>query len=149
MENGLFAKPEKCEFHKASVSFLGYIIRQGHLAANPAKVRAVAEWPVHGSRKELQRFLGFANFYRRFIWDYSRIVEPLTRLTSTQRVFQWTEKAQEAFERLKRLFTTAPVLAHPDPARQFMVEVDASESQSAILSQRTSTDDKVHPCAFL
>ena len=73
MENGLFAKQEKCEFHKTSVSSLGYIIWQGHLVADPANVRAVTEWSVPGTRKDLQRFLGFANFYRRFIRDYSQL----------------------------------------------------------------------------
>ena len=67
LENGLYAKPKKCEFHKASVSFLGFIIHQGQLATDPAKVRAVVKWPTPDTRKQLQRFLGFANFYRRFI----------------------------------------------------------------------------------
>lgn len=85
-------------------------------------------------------FLGFANFYRYFIRGYSRVAGPLTRLTSTASPFAWNSKAQDAFDRLKLLFTTAPVLAHPDPKHQFIMEVDASDlAIGAVFSQRSST----------
>ena len=83
-ENKLFVKAEKCSFHTDSVSFLGFVVQRGQLQADPEKVRAVSEWPVPTTRKQLQRFLGFANFYRRFIRDYSRVAAPLTQLTSTK-----------------------------------------------------------------
>lgn len=74
---------------------------------------------------------------------------PLTRLTSMLRPFTWTEEAQAAFKQLKTLFTTAPVLSHPDPARQFVVEVDASDmGVGAVLSQRGAKDEKLHPCTY-
>lgn len=82
LENRLFGKAEKCEFHVSTVSFLGYIIERGNLKADPAKVDAVLNWPVPVNRKQLQSFLGFANFFRRFIRDYSKIAAPLTCLTS-------------------------------------------------------------------
>ncbi|KAK7940550.1 hypothetical protein WMY93_003876 [Mugilogobius chulae] len=149
LENKLFVKAEKCEFHKPKVSFLGFVIEKGRLSADPAKIQAVVEWPTPTSRKLLQRFLGFANFYRRFIRDYSRVAAPLTRLTSTSNPFTWTSEAQEAFDRLKHKFTSAPVLIHPDPGRQFVVEVDASDlGVGAILSQRSPETNKLHPCAF-
>ncbi|KAI3368434.1 hypothetical protein L3Q82_025448 [Scortum barcoo] len=72
LENRLFVKKEKCEFHASQVDFLGFIIKEGCVQADPAKVRAVAEWPIPTNRKLLQRFLGFANFYRRFIRNYSQ-----------------------------------------------------------------------------
>ncbi|KAI3360666.1 hypothetical protein L3Q82_002529 [Scortum barcoo] len=89
LENRLYFKKEKCEFHTSRVSFLGFIIERGQIQADPEKVRAVAEWPVPTSRKLLQRFLGFANFYRRFIRNYSQVAAPLTALTSPAHVFQW------------------------------------------------------------
>ena len=90
LENKLYAKAEKCSFHVASVSFLGFIVEKGQIKTDPAKVQAVAEWPTPTSRKQLQRFLGFANFYRRFIRDYSKVATPLTRLTSVKIPFGWS-----------------------------------------------------------
>ncbi|KAK7878585.1 hypothetical protein WMY93_030421 [Mugilogobius chulae] len=128
---------------------ISFVIEQGQLKADPEKLKAVAEWPTPESRKQLQRFLGFANFYRRFIKDYSRKAAPLTRLTSTSIPFKWSTEAETAFTTLKRLFISAPVLSHPDPSRQFVVEVDASDSGiGAVLSQRSPEDNKMHPCAF-
>jgi len=84
LENKLYVKPEKCEFHTSSISFLGYIIAQGQVEPVPVKIKAVAHWPAPDSCKELQRFLGFANFYPCFIRDYSKVAAPLTSLTSTK-----------------------------------------------------------------
>lgn len=149
LENKLYVKAEKCEFHSSSVSFLGFVIAGGEVRPDPAKVRAVVEWPVPTTRKQLQRFLGFANFLRRFIRNYSSVAAPLTGLTSLSVPFRWTAAANAAFCRLKSLFSTAPVLVQPDPSGQFIVEVDASDTGvGAVLSQRSATDGKVHPCAF-
>ncbi len=149
LENRLFVKAEKCMFHSRSVTFLGSVVSAEGISMDPDKVRAVIEWPVPDSRIALQRFLGFANFYRRFIRNFSQVAAPLTALTSVRSHFTWSEVAQNAFDHLKRLFTSAPILITPDPTRQFIVEVDASDvGVGAILSQRSSRDDKVHPCAF-
>lgn len=149
LENRLFVKVEKCDFHVSSVSFLGFVVEKGQLKADPAKVQAVTEWPVPSTRKHLQRFLGFANFYRRFIRNYSQVAAPLTQLTSSKLPFVWSQAAEAAFNRLKCLFTSAPVLSHPDPSQQFVVEVDASDTGvGAVLSQRSPEDHKMHPCAY-
>jgi hypothetical protein len=120
LENKLFVKAEKCEFYVSSVSFLGYIIAQGELRMNPAKVRAVTEWPVPMNLKQLQHFLGFANFYRQLIRDYSRLAAPLTALTSTSTTSHWFPEAEAAFQKLKYRFTSAPILTQPDPELQFV-----------------------------
>lgn len=147
LENRLFVKSEKCDFHVDSVAFLGYIIERGDLKPDPAKVQTVLTWPEPPNRRQLQRFLGFANFYRRFIRDFSKLALPLTRLTSPKVSFQWDQSAQEAFLRLKERFATAPILCQPDLQQQFVVEVDASDSGvGAVLSQRR--EGKLHPCAF-
>ena len=149
LENKLFVKVEKCKFHVDSVDFLGYIIEQGQVRTDPEKVQAVAQWPKPSTRKQLQRFLGFANFYRRFIRDYSRVAGPLNQLTSPAIPFSWTTQAEAAFSELKRRFTSAPILMNPDPSLQFIVEVDASNTGvGAVLSQRSVSDQKLHPCAF-
>ena len=150
LENQLFVKAEKCEYHQDTVAFLGYVISPGAIQMDQQKVRAVLEWPAPSSRKELQSFLGFANFYRRFIRNYGTLAAPLTALTSPAVKFVWSSSAEGAFCALKQRFTSAPILIQPDPDRQFIVEVDASDiGIGAVLSQHSAKDNKVHPCAFL
>ncbi|KAI2647554.1 Transposon Tf2-6 polyprotein [Labeo rohita] len=149
LENGLFVKAEKCVFHAQSIPFLGYIVSPEGIRMDPDKVKAVVDWPTPDSRKALQRFLGFANFYRCFIRNFSQLAAPLTALTSSKTTFRWSDAANVAFSNIKSRFVSAPILVAPDPTRQFVVEVDASEvGVGAVLSQRFSSDDKMHPCAF-
>ncbi len=102
------------------------------------------------SIKELQRFLGFVNFYRRFIQNYSSIAGPLTDLLKHKpKSLSWTPSAMESFNILKQTFITAPILVHPDPNKAFVVEVDASTTGvGAVLSQQQGNPAKLHPCAF-
>ncbi|KAL4009381.1 hypothetical protein ACER0C_003233 [Sarotherodon galilaeus] len=147
LENRLFVKGEKCEFHVSTVAFLGHVIDHGNLKTDPAKVQAVVDWPTPSNRRQLQSFLGFANFYRRFVRDYSKLALPLTRLTSPKVPFRWDELAQRAFAHLKDRFASAPILVQPDLNLQFIVEVDASDAGvEAVLSQRQG--GKLHPCAY-
>ena len=150
LSNHLFAKAEKCEFHVSSVTFLGFIVSEDNIQMDPTKVSAVTGWPTPSTRKQLQQFLGFANFYRRFIRNFSSVAAPLHALTSSKARFLWSLPADQAFKRLKEIFTSAPVLTLPDPHQQFVVEVDASDlGIGGILSQRSQADNKLHPCAFL
>lgn len=115
-----------------------------------SKVSAVAQWPTPSSHKRLQGFLGSANFYRKFIRNYSITAAPLHALTSPHVPFSWSPQAETAFKRLQRSFTSAPILVHPDPSLQFVVEVDASGvGIGAVLSQKSPVDGRLHPCAFL
>ncbi len=110
----LYAKIEKCEFHQTSVSFLGYEISSGGVAMEDKKVQAVIDWPQPVTLKELQRFLGFANFYRRFIRNFSTVAAPMTSMLKRGRQrLVWTPAAIAAFQKLKERFTTAPILHHP------------------------------------
>ncbi len=84
LEKKLFAKVVKCQFHARSVSFLGFILSPEGIRMDPAKVKAVADWPTPDSSRAVQRFLGFANFYRRIIRNFSQVALPLTDLTSTK-----------------------------------------------------------------
>lgn len=87
LENKLFVKAEKCEFHAVKTSFLGFLLQAGRIAMDPAKVAAVTDWPEPRDRRQLQWFLGFANFYRWFIRGFSKVVAPLHALTSLKVVF--------------------------------------------------------------
>nr|XP_023655862.1 uncharacterized protein LOC111837765 [Paramormyrops kingsleyae] len=150
-DHHLYVKGEKCEFHRSTIKFLGYLIRPGEVAMDPSKIQGIREWPQPKTIKELERFLGFANFYRRFIRGFSAVAAPLTNLLrgGTKRL-AWSEDATQAFTALKERFCTAPVLQQPDPNEPFIVEVDASEvGIGAVLSQRDPRSGKFHPCAFL
>ncbi len=146
----LYAKLEKCEFHTTSVTFLGYIISHEGVAMDESKAHAVLDWPLPSNIMELQRFLGFANFYRRFIRGFSSIAAPLSDMTKKGlHRLQWTTVAHKAFDQLKYQFTTSPILHHPDPNSPFVVEVDVSNiGIGAILSQRQGDPAKLYPCAY-
>ncbi len=116
-EHGLYAKLEKCEFDKSSVAFLGYVISPDGIFMDKSKVETIQCWATPSSIKDIQRFLGFANFYRRFIKGYSKITTLLTTLTCKDKPFSWNPTAQAAFDTLKMAFTSAPILIHPYPAK--------------------------------
>ncbi|KAI2655924.1 Transposon Tf2-9 polyprotein [Labeo rohita] len=150
IQHKLFAKEEKCQFHQESIAFLGYVISPEGVAMDESKVNAVRNWPRPRTLKELQRFLGFANFYRRFIRNFSTVASPLTSMVRKGETrLTWTSDASRAFDELRVRFTTAPVLHHPDPQQPFLVEVDASSTGvGAVLSQKQGSALKTFPCAF-
>ncbi|KAK3548954.1 hypothetical protein QTP70_021664 [Hemibagrus guttatus] len=149
-QHHLYVKLEKCEFHHSMVTLLGYMISHQGVEMDTVKDQAVTEWPEASTVRELQRFLGFANFYRRFIRNYSSVAGPLTSLLRGKpKKLSWTDQARTAFLQLKDRFSTAPILRHPDPELPFVVEVDASCSGiGAVLSQRHGEPGKLHPCTF-
>jgi RNase H-like domain found in reverse transcriptase len=113
------------------------------------KTAAISKWPIPANLRDVQSFLGFANFYRRFIISFSEIVLPLTRLTRKDTPFVWGEKQQHAFEALKAMFSEAPILIHFDPNNPIVVETDASDyAIAAIISQITPSNGDIHPIAF-
>jgi hypothetical protein len=135
-ECGLFVKLPKCEFHVQKLSFLGFIISPDGISMDPQRISTIVEWPVPESVYDVQVFLGFANFYRRFIDGYSRVVLPITQLLRKNQKFVWSSKAQDAFDRLKSLFTSAPVLRHFDPELPISLYTDSSGfALSGIISQ--------------
>ena len=147
-EHGLYAKSEKCEFDRTSIEFLGYIISPTGIKMDMKKVTVIREWATPTRVKDVQSFLGFANFYRRFIKGFSTLAKPLIALTCKGTPFLWTMAAQKSFEALKQAFSTAPVLLHADPRKPFQVETDASDfAIGAILSQADDTNI-MHPVAY-
>ncbi len=119
----LYLKADKCTFHQPSVHFLRYIINSGGIRMAEGKVEAISSWPLSTTIKELQWFLGFSNFYRRFIANYSSITSPLTDLLKGKaKSLSWNPVATEAFNTLKKAFTSAPLLVHPNPELLFVVD---------------------------
>ncbi|MGB2685899.1 MAG: pol polyprotein, partial [Olleya sp.] len=147
-QRNLLLKPEKCEFHRKEVEFLGYLVGIDGIRMDEAKVAAVLQWPTPTTVKEVQAFLGFANFYRRFIRDFSKITKPLTELTRKDTVFKWDEPAAEAFEELKKTFTSAPVLAMFDPEQKIVLETDASDYAIGACLSQPGVDGKLRPVAY-
>ncbi|KAL2126371.1 hypothetical protein VTI74DRAFT_1096 [Chaetomium olivicolor] len=148
-EADLYVNLQKCQFHTTQVSFLGYLVSPGGIAMEPDRVAAIATWPLPGSVKDIQVFLGFTGFYRRFIRNYSKVCTPLTDLLrgDQTRPFHLTESARDAFDQLRRYFQEAPILRHFDPSLPIRVETDASKrAVGAVLSQLA--DGHWRPVAF-
>jgi hypothetical protein len=146
--NNLYLKPEKCEFEKTTVEYLGVIVSHNTLAIDPIKGAAVKDWPTPRKLKEVQEFTGFLNFYRRFIPNFSRVARPLYDLTKKDERFEWTEKRQEAFDRLKDLISSAPILSQARDHGRFRIEADACDyATGAVLLQEH--DGVYRPIAFL
>ncbi|KAJ8507306.1 hypothetical protein ONZ45_g10310 [Pleurotus djamor] len=147
-ENKLYLRPEKCEFEQTKVEYLGVLVSEGKVEMDPAKVAGVREWPAPRNVTELQSFVGFVNFYRRFVRDFSHIARPLFNLTSAKD-WHWTEVEQAAFDQLKLAITSEPILALPHEDRPYRVEADSSDfATGAVLSQLDPTDQKWHPVAY-
>ena len=114
---------------------------------NDDKVKAILEWPTPKTVRGVRSFLELANFYRRFIKDYTQVACPLNNLTKKDQAFKWKESQQTVFDMLKQRFTTAPILAFPDIDKQFRLETDASDfATGTVLS--ILKDDKWHPIAY-
>ena len=126
-ENDLFVKPEKCMWKVREVGFLGVVIEEDGVRMEKEKVQGVVEWPVPKSVKDVQKFLGLANYYRRFVKNFVKITRPLHEMIRKEIKWSWEEKQQKAFEELKKRFTTELVLVMPDLDREMRVEADASD----------------------
>jgi len=148
-EAGLQIDIKKCEFDVKRTKYLGFIVSTDGIEVDPEKVAVIHAWQAPTTVKGVQSFLGFCNFYRRFIRNYGRIAKPLTRLTRKDISFVFNEECREAFKELKDRLTSAPVLGHYDPQRQTMLELDASDGVVAgVFSQLDPSDGQWHPVAF-
>ena len=112
------------------------------------KITTVVNWEPLEHLKDVQTFLGFANFYRRFVLGYSSIVAPLTELTKKDVIFRWTEPEKKAFQRLTDAITSAPILRHFKTDKDWVVETETSDSVSAGIFSQISDDGLLYPVAF-
>jgi hypothetical protein len=126
-ENKLFGKLSKCSFYQSKIHYLGHVISDEGIIVDPTKVEAIMEWPAPTNVPEVRSFMGLAGYYRRFIEGFSKIENPITELQKKNKKFVWTEKCTEAFQRLKELLTTTPILKVPDMDEDFLVCTDASK----------------------
>ena len=135
-ENDLYAKPEKCVFWGEKVDCLGMIIKEGKIGMDPVKLKGIKDWPESTTVKELQQFLGFANYYWQFIQGYRNLTAPLNTLLKKTKKYKWTPERQKAFDTLKEQFMEAPVLYMPDQMKPFILKTDALKHASgAVLRQ--------------
>ena len=145
---GLYAKAEKCEFHSESVEYLGYILSPSGLTMSNDKIKIIQDWPEPKKVKDIQFFLGFANFYYRFIFNYSDIVIPLTHLIWKNIPWKFDSSYVDAFNSLKKAFTSASILTHWIPDAQLIMETDALDYALTAILSIVNEDNKVHPVAF-
>ena len=147
--NGLYANGKKCLFHSDSVDYLGHLIGPEGLRMDPDKVKVIQDWPEPQKVKDIQSFLGFTNFYRRYIDNYLDIVIPLTWLTRKNVPWDFNNRCRLAFLTLKQAFLSAPVLAHWRPDCPIVVETDASNYALAVILSIQEPNGELHPITFL
>jgi hypothetical protein len=127
-EHKLYAKFSKCTFWLEEIQFLGHVLSANGIAVDPSKVKNILESKPPTTVHQVRSFLGLAGYYHRFISDFSKIVKPITSLLKNDTKFNLSSRCNEAFEQLKVLLTTAPILAQPDIEKPFDVYCDASSS---------------------
>jgi hypothetical protein len=149
-DNQLYARLSKCTFFTNSIEYLGHIIDKDDLRPNPQLVQALMNFPQPKTLKKLQSFLGLANYYRKFIVNFSHIALPFTNATrnntqSNLRPIEWTQSTQSTFDALKKALTSAPCLALLDPDGEFEVTTDASKDAKAVGAVLTQNG---HPVTY-
>ena len=115
----------------------------------PRHINGIRNWPTPAKVKDVRSSLGFANFYRKFIGDYSNIARPLLDLTKKDTLWNWRNSCQNAFNRLKNCFLTKPVLHLPDTSKPFAIATDASKYVSGGVLLQADSNGEWHPCSYL
>ena len=147
-EASLVLNLKKCEFVKAHVQYLGYIVGQGKVCPPLSKVEAIAKVPRPENRRGLQRFLGMIGYYRRFVTNFSDVTAPLTELLKKGKMFQWTPECEHAFQSIKDLLTNRPILHSPDFKRPFKLATDASNLGAGAVLLQSDHNDVDHPISY-
>lgn len=148
-EKGLSIKWKKCAFLKRRVEYLGNIIEGGTVGPSPSKIKAVKSFPKPTSKKAVQSFLGLTGYFRKFVRDYSKIAKPLSELLKINQRFRFGVEEEEAFERLKQLLVSEPILRIYRPDATTELHTDASkEGYGAALLQKDEEDDHFHVVYF-
>src|SRR6266436_2516028 len=145
----LFLKPEKCKFEQKEVKYLRLVISKDHVAMDLMKVHRVTEWPTPMKVKEVQSFLGFVNFYQKFIRDFSNVTHPLYALTRKTQWWVWGSPEQKAFDALKKAVTSTPVLTFPSQSGCFCLECDASNFATRVVLSQAQADGTHQPITFM
>jgi hypothetical protein len=140
-------QPEKCQFLRKEMGFLGHFVSQDGLQPEEAKVKAVNDFPTPKNARQIKSFLGLAGYYRKFIKNFATISEPLVKLLRKDLKFKWSDSCEKSFNELKRILTTYPILIHPDFSKTFIIISDASSTGlGAVLAQIKNNEEM--PVAF-
>jgi RNase H-like domain found in reverse transcriptase/Reverse transcriptase (RNA-dependent DNA polymerase) len=146
-DNNLFLKPEKCQFHKQEVEYLGIIVGKGQVKIDPVKVKGIMDWPVPTNVSELRSFLSFGNYQKDFIPSYSRITRPLHDLTKKNAPWSWEMSQDNALQLPKDLFTSYLILRNPNLTKPYILDTNALKyAIEAVLSQ--DYPDGRHPITY-
>ena len=148
-ESDLYIKPEKCAWKVRKIGFLGVVIGPSGIEMEKEKVDGVLSWPEPRNTKDVRKFLGLVNYYRRFIKDFARVARPMNVLMRKDVKWRWKREEQTAFDELKKAFTTRPVLAAPDLDKEFRVEADASNYATGGVLSIKCFDNFWRPVAFI
>ena len=148
-DNDLFLKLEKYVWRTNKVEYVGIIVSDEGVHMSSEKVNAIKAWKEPKNVRGVRSFLGFANYYRRFIKDFAKIAKPLVQLTHKDVEWSWTPASQTAFDQLKKKFSEEPVLAYLDPSQPMRVDCDTSGiGTGAVLQVKKADDENWHPCAY-
>ena len=147
--NDLFLNLEKCAFEVTEVEYLGMLIKENLIMMEPTKLAGIRDWPTPTTVKQVRSFLGFGNFYRKFIGHYADIARPLNDTTKKDLPWNWTEACQNAFDKLKEEFQKSPVLLMPDSSKPFVVESDASKWATGAVLRQQDINGEWHPCGYI
>ena len=142
-ENDLYIKLEKCVWKTRKIRFLEVIMGPNgiEMVKVKVKVNGVLSWPEPKNVKDIRKFLGLANYYRRFIKNFAQVARPMNVLMRKDAKWQWGQEQQKAFDKLKRIFTTRPVLAAPDLDKEFRMKADAlNYATRGVLSMKCSDE---------
>ncbi|ESK80881.1 reverse transcriptase-rnase h-integrase, partial [Moniliophthora roreri MCA 2997] len=148
-ENDLYLKPEKCEFEVTKTLFLGMVITPGHISMDETKLAGIKDWEAPKTIKGVQSFLGFVNFYHKFIGKYAELARPLHELTKKDMKFEWTKLRDIAFNVLKAKFLQRPILQMPDDEKPFIIKADASKWATGAVLKQQGADGELHPCGYI
>jgi len=148
-ENDLYVKLEKCKWKVREVEFLGVVIGPEGIKMEKEKVKGVLEWPTLKCVKDIQKFLGLANYYHWFIEGFVIVARPLHNLVKKDKKWEWMEREENVFKELKERFTKKPVLAAPDIDKKMRMEVDASDYAIGDVLSMECRDRLWRPVAFL
>ena len=146
-EKGLKAKPSKCVLFRSPIDFLGHMVSADGIQPQPDKLAAIRDWPTPHCLRDVRAFYGLASYYRKFVRDFAKIAEPLSRMTKKNTPFTWTDETQQSFEDLKRALLDVDTLAYPTPGTPCILDTDASDvAVGAVLSQMVDGVEK--PIAY-
>jgi len=148
-ENNLYVKPEKCMWKVRKVPFLGVVMGEGKVEMEEKKIGEVLKWPTPQCVRDVRKFLGLVNYYRRFVKYFAKVALPMNRLTRKDEKWRWGKEQEKAFKQLKEIFTTRPVLAMPDLDKEFKVEADTSNFATGGVLSVKYEDDLWRPVSFI